>query len=102
MPNVTLGYLKADSPIHRLTGATKLICLIFCSLTAMLTYDTRVLATLLIMSLICFKISKIKFKDVAFVIYFILAFLLMNNLAIFIFAPMEGCEIYGSTTVPLK
>ena len=99
MPNVTLGYLKADSPIHRLTGATKLICLIFCSLTAMLTYDTRVLAALLIMSLVCFKISKIKFKDVAFVVYFILAFLLINNIAIFIFSPQEGCKIYGSTTV---
>lgn len=85
MPNVTLGYLEADSPIHRLTGATKLICLIFCSLTAMLTYDTRVLAMLLILSLICFKVSQIKFKDVAFVVYFILAFLLINNIAYFYF-----------------
>lgn len=102
MPNVTLGYLEADSPIHRLTGATKLICLIFCSLTAMLTYDTRVLAMLLILSLICFKVSQIKFKDVAFVVYFILAFLLINNIAIFIFSPMEGCKIYGSTTVLFK
>lgn len=102
MPNVTLGYLEADSPIHRLTGATKLICLIFCSLTAMLTYDTRVLAMLLILSLICFKVSQIKFKDVAFVVYFILTFLLINNIAIFIFSPMEGCKIYGSTTILFK
>ena len=102
MPNVTLGYLEADSPVHRLTGATKLICLIFCSLTAMLTYDTRVLAMLLILSLICFRVSQIKFKDVAFVVYFILAFLLINNIAIFIFSPMEGCKIYGSTTVLFK
>lgn len=102
MPNVTPGYLEADSPIHRLTGATKLICLIFCSLTAMLTYDTRVLAMLLILSLICFKVSQIKFKDVAFVVYFILTFLLINNIAIFIFSPMEGCKIYGSTTILFK
>lgn len=94
-----LGYVKVDSPIHRLTGATKLICLLLYSFAAMLTYDTRVLLGLLIFSLICFSISNIKFKDVAFVVYFILVFLLINNIAIFIFSPYQGCEIYGSTTI---
>lgn len=94
-----LGYIKIESPIHRLTGATKLICLLLYSIATMLTYDTRVLFGLLIFSLICFKISKIPFKDVAFIVYFILAFLLLNNVAIFIFSPYEGCEIYGRTTV---
>lgn len=99
MPSTMLGYVKVESPIHRLTGATKLICLLLYSFAAMLTYDTRVLLGLLIFSLICFSISNIKFKDVAFVVYFILVFLLINNIAIFIFSPYQGCEIYGSTTV---
>ena len=99
MPSTMLGYVKVDSPIHRLTGATKLICLLLYSFAAMLTYDTRVLLGLLIFSLICFSISKIKFKEVAFVVYFILLFLLINNIAIFIFSPYEGCKIYGNTTV---
>lgn len=99
MPSTLLGYVKVDSPIHQLTGATKLICLILYSFAAMLTYDTRVLIGLLAFSLICFSISNIKFKDVAFVVYFILVFLLINNIAIFIFSPYQGCEIYGSTTV---
>lgn len=99
MSSTMLGYVKADSPIHRLTGATKLICLILFSFAAMLTYDTRVLIGLLIFGLTCFSISKIKFKEVAFVVYFILVFLLINNIAIFIFSPYQGCEIYGSTTV---
>lgn len=99
MPSTLLGYVKVDSPIHQLTGATKLICLILYSFAAMLTYDTRVLIGLLVFSLICFSISNIKFKDVAFVVYFILVFLLINNIAIFIFSPYQGCEIYGSTTV---
>lgn len=94
-----LGYIQKDSPIHRLTGATKLICLLLYSLAVMLTYDTRVLFGLLIFGLICFKISNIQFKDISFVVYFILAFLMLNNLAIFIFSPYEGCEIYGRTTV---
>lgn len=94
-----LGYIKVDSPIHKLTGATKLICLLLYSVAVMLTYDTRVLIGLLIFGLICFKISNIKFKDVAFVVYFILVFLLLNTIAIFIFSPYEGCKIYGQTTV---
>lgn len=94
-----LGYIKAESPIHRLTGATKLICLLLYSIAVMLTYDTRVLVSLLIFGLVCFKVSKIQFKDVAFIVYFILAFLLLNNIAIFIFSPYEGCTIYGQKTV---
>ncbi|MEE1073035.1 MAG: energy-coupling factor transporter transmembrane component T [Cellulosilyticum sp.] len=99
MSSTMLGYIQKDSPIHRLTGATKLICLLLYSLAVMLTYDTRVLFGLLIFGLICFKISNIQFKDISFVVYFILAFLMLNNLAIFIFSPYEGCEIYGRTTV---
>ena len=94
-----LGYIKTDSPIHRLTGATKLICLLLYTVAVMFTYDTRVLFGLLIFGLICFQASKIPFKDIALVVYFILAFLLLNNIAIFIFSPYEGCEIYGQKTV---
>ena len=57
-----LTYIKKDSPIDKLTGATKLICFIFWTLAAMLTYDTRVLIGMLIFSLIIFKVSKIEFK----------------------------------------
>lgn len=91
-----LTYIKKDSPIDRLTGATKLICFILWTLAAMLTYDTRILIGMLIFSLIIFKVSKIQFKEVAFIVYFILFFLLLNDLAIFIFSPYEGVHIYGT------
>ncbi|EPZ60571.1 cobalt transport family protein [[Clostridium] sordellii ATCC 9714] len=68
----------------------------------MITYDTRVLVSMFIFSLIVFKISKIKFSDVAFVVYFILFFMLLNNIAIFILGPYQGVEIYGSRTDLLK
>ena len=99
MPSNLLGYIKANSPIHQLTGATKLICLILYSFAAMLTYDTRILIALLIFGIACFGISRISFKDVSFVVYFILVFLLINTITIFIFAPYQGCEIYGSRTI---
>ena len=93
-----LGYSNIDSPIHRLTGASKLIVLIIWSLASMITYDTRVLLGMFILSIIAFKISKVEFKQISFVLFFILVFLLINNIAIFIFSPYEGVQIYGSRT----
>lgn len=91
-----IGYSDIDSPIHKLTGASKLIALIIWALASMITYDTRVLLGMFVISIIVFKISKVKFKQVSFVLYFILIFLLLNNIAIFIFSPYEGVQIYGS------
>lgn len=96
MANKMLSYIEQDSPIHKLTGVTKLICFILWSTSAMLTYDTRVLIALLVLSLITFKISKIKFSDVSFVLYFILIFLVINDIAIFAFSPLQGVHIYGT------
>ena len=98
MNNEMLSYIKKDSPIHKLTGATKLICFLLWTIAAMITYDTRVLIGLFIAGIIVFKISKIKFKDVSFILYFILFFLLLNALLIFVFSPYQGVEIYGSRT----
>ena len=93
-----LEYTNINSPIHKLTGASKLIALIIWALASMITYDTRVLILMFILSIFVFKISKVEFKQVSFVLYFILIFLLLNNLAIFIFSPYEGVQIYGSRT----
>lgn len=93
-----LSYIKKNSPIHKLTGATKLICFLLWTIAAMITYDTRVLIGLFIAGIIVFKISKIKFEDISFILYFILFFLLLNALLIFVFSPYQGVEIYGSRT----
>ena len=93
-----LEYQDLKSPIHKLTGATKLIALIFWALASMITYDTRILGGMFILSIIMFKVSKVKFKDISFVLYLILIFLLINNIAIFLFAPYEGVKIYESRT----
>lgn len=99
MANEMLGYIERDSFIHRLTGATKLICFLLWSTAAMLTYDTRVLTGFLILSIALFIISKIKLSEIAFVLGFILLFLLLNNVAIFIFDPNQGTKIYGTQTL---
>ena len=96
--NTMLEYQELDSPIHRLSGASKLIALILWAVASMITYNTFVLIGMFIFSLIIFKVSKVPFKKVSFIVYFILIFLLINNIAIFIFSPMQGVEIYNSRT----
>jgi len=98
MNEAMLEYSEIDSPIHKLTGATKLICLILWSLTSMLTYNTFIFIFMIVFSIIIFKISKVKFKQISFVFYFILVFLIINNIAIFIFSPYQGVEIYKTRT----
>lgn len=96
MKATMLTFTKQDSPIHRLTGATKLILFIVWSVTGMITYDTRCLIVMLLFSLIAFRISKVQFQDYAFVLCFILIFFVLNHIAIFIFSPLEGVKVYGS------
>ncbi len=99
MNSEMLSYIKKDSPIHKLTGATKLIIFLLWSIASMITYDTRLLVGMLIIGIISFKISKIEFREVSFILYFIMIFLLLNAVMIFVFAPEQGVQIYGSRTV---
>ncbi|UII55898.1 energy-coupling factor transporter transmembrane protein EcfT [Cytobacillus spongiae] len=96
-----LSYIERKSPIHALTGATKLLCFVIWSFAAMLTYDTRILLFLLVFSIVVFKLSKVKMKEVSFVLLFILIFLLINNIAIYLFSPQQGVAIYGTKHVLL-
>ena len=99
MNSEMLSYIKKDSPIHKLTGATKLICFLLWTIAAMITYDTRVLVGLFVFGIVAFKVSKIEFKEISFILYFILFFLLLNALLIFVFSPFQGNDIYGTKTV---
>ena len=90
------NYIDRQSPIHRLTGATKLVCVLLWSFAAMLTYDTRFLAVLPIISIILFRVSKIRLKDVSFMLGFTAAFMVLNNVMVYLFSPQHGVSIYGS------
>ena len=95
------NYVDRPSPIHRLTGATKLTCLILWSLAAMTSYDTRFLALLPLLSFVLFRASNIKLKDVSFMLGFTAVFMVLNNVLVFAISPGHGAELYGSRTVLL-
>lgn len=93
------NYINRESVIHRMSGATKLIVLILWSLAAMTSFDTRFLALLPILAFILFGLSKIRFSDVKFLLWFTFVFMVLNNLLIYIFSPEHGVSIYGSRTI---
>lgn len=97
MANVAvLNYIRRKSPIHALTGTTKLVFFLCFSVSAMVTYDTRVLLCLLMGSMLIFKISRVKFREIRFVLGLAAVFLLLNNFFVYLFAPEYGVEIYQS------
>ncbi|ANF94901.1 energy-coupling factor transporter transmembrane component T family protein [Paenibacillus bovis] len=96
MSTQMLSYTNLNTPIHRLTGVTKLIFFILWALTAMIIYDTRCLLVMLVLSLIIFRMSRVPFQQYSFVLYLILVFFVINQVAIFLFSPLYGVELYGS------
>ena len=97
--NTVLNYLPKESVVHRLTGTTKLAFFLLFTFASMITYNTWVLLGLLAVSISAFKLSKIRFKEVRFMMIFMLVFLLLNNLFIFLFDPDQGTTLYGTRHV---
>lgn len=93
-----LSYEEKDTWIHRLSGVTKLLFFLLWSITSMISYDTRVLLVMLVLSLVIFAMSKTQWKQVGTVFSFIMLFLAINLLAIFFFSPDQGTKIYGTET----
>ena len=94
-----LNYLPRKSVIHELTGTTKLAFFLLFTFASMITYNTWVLLGLMAVSFAAFKMSHIQFREVRFMMVFMLVFLLLNNLFIFLFDPNQGTALYGTRHV---
>ena len=94
-----LNYLERDSVVHKMTGTTKLAFFLLFTFASMITYNTWVLLGLFAVSLAAFKLSKIKYREVRFMMIFMLVFLLLNNVFIFLFDPNQGTNLYGTRHV---
>lgn len=93
------NYIDRPSVIHRLTGATKLVCLILWTVAAMTSFYTPLLIAMTIAALVLFKVAKLKVKDISFTLGLMGAYILLNNLLIYLFSPDHGSRLYGSETV---
>ena len=96
MKTKLFSYSQLDTFVHRLSGLTKLNCFILLTSAVMLTYDVRVIAAIMVLSLIIMRISKIRFRQIRLMLVYVMIFLVTNFFLTFLFAPMYGVEIYGT------
>ena len=99
MASKVLNYIPKKSFIHELSGTTKLIIFLSFSFLCGLSFDTRVLLFLLLMSFVGFSLSRIRLSEIRLMSTFLVVFIVMNAILLFIFNPEYGPELYGSRTV---
>ena len=93
------NYIDRPSPIHRLTGATKLLCLVVWTVAAMTSFYTPLLLAMTVGAMVLFKTARLKVRDISFVLGLMVLYIVLNNVLIFLFSPDHGAKLYGSETV---
>ena len=93
------NYSEADSLVHNLSGVSKLIGFLAMTFTVMLTYDPRVIAVVLVISVFVFWASGIRLRDLRVVIIYIAIFMTINFILTFVFDPQYGVRLYGTEHV---
>ncbi|MDC7292133.1 energy-coupling factor transporter transmembrane protein EcfT [Butyrivibrio sp. DSM 10294] len=93
-----LSYEKKNTFVHRLSGFTKLLFLILWCFAGAMTFETWILVVMLLIGAGVYYVADIKWKQVSSVFIAIMIFMTLNLVAIFFFAPYQGCEIYDSRT----
>ncbi|MDD5940162.1 MAG: energy-coupling factor transporter transmembrane component T, partial [Lachnospiraceae bacterium] len=97
--NRLLSYEEKNTWLHHLSGITKLLFFLIWCFTSALTYDTRVLLVMIAVSAVLYIMSGTRWQQVSTVFGFIMVFMVLNLVAIFIFSPYQGTQIYGTKTV---
>lgn len=90
------SYNTVDTPIHRLSGLTKLICFLFLTFAVMYSYDLRVVLLVMLFSIAVLWVSRIRYAQIRSMIIYVLIFISANAIISFFFAPEFGVEIYGT------
>lgn len=90
------SYNSVDTPIHRLSGLTKLLCFLLLTFAVMYSYDIRVVLFVMIFSFGILKLSKIQFSQIRAMVIYALIFIVTNAIISFFFSPEMGVELYGT------
>jgi energy-coupling factor transport system permease protein len=99
MKRFMLSYIDRPSPVHRLSGATKLIVFLLWSILSMAGYDTRIMAVMTLGAVAVFIIARIRLRDISFILKLLVVFMVLNLVTIYLFAPEQGVLIYGTRHV---
>ncbi len=90
------SYNYCDTPIHRMSGVTKFLCFLLLTFGVMFSFDIRVICFVLVFSVFTMKLAEIKFSQIKVMVYYVLAFIVINAVITYLFSPEEGVKIYGT------
>lgn len=90
------SYNTMDSPIHGLSGLTKLVCFLLLTFAVMFSYDIRVILAVMVFSVAVLRLSRIRFSQIRLMILYVLIFVITNAVISFFFSPEQGVKIYGT------
>ena len=90
------SYSMLDTPVHRLSGLSKLVCFLLLTTAIMLTYDIRIIVGIMVLSCIMMAISRIRLSQIKLMLLYVGIFLAFNFVLTYLFAPTYGSEVYGT------
>lgn len=90
------SYNTIDTPIHRLSGLTKLVCFLLLTFAVMFSYDIRVILAVMVFSVVVLRLSQIRYSQIRLMIIYVLIFVITNAIISFFFSPEQGVKIYGT------
>ncbi len=93
-----LSYIETGSPLHRLSGFTKLVLFLWWITLILTTFDLRVLTGFFIVGIVLLSMAQIPFKVYRPFVFFMVYIVTLNSLFIYLFAPLQGPEFIGSHT----
>jgi energy-coupling factor transport system permease protein len=94
-----LSYIGRSTPVHALSGTTKLIVFLLWSVLAMAGYDTRIMCVMTVIGFAIFILARIRLREIAFILKLLVLFMMLNLITIYLFSPEQGVIIYGTRHV---
>ena len=94
-----LSYIETGSVLHRLSGVTKLILFLWWITLMLTTFDLRVTLGFCGAGILLLGLARIPFRVYRPFVLLMIYLVVLNCLFIFLFAPLQGPKLIGSTTV---
>ena len=80
-----IGYhAGGETFLHGLSSASKMLFFVLVSVASMISYDTRFLLGLALLSLCLFRLSHIRIRDISFVLVFAASFAALNLVMVYL------------------
>ncbi|GMA70003.1 cobalt ABC transporter permease [Leuconostoc litchii] len=96
MDNSLFGYKARETWINHTTGTAKLVGFLALTTIGMISYDTRFLVALTILSFALIKMAHIEYQEYALLLRLVLFIGLINLVMITVLAPQYGVQLYGT------